>query len=55
MPKAGFKSITVAETIYDKFHGRYEKKKQELFMKGINSFSAYITSELTEKFQEEDE
>lgn len=53
MPKAGFKSITVSENIYNEFHTQYEKKKDELGLKGISSFLGYITSQLVEKLQQE--
>ena len=43
MPKAGFKSITISEEVYDKFHDVFEKNKSELSMKGVNSFAGYIT------------
>ena len=43
MPKAGFKSITVSEEVYDKFFDVFEKNKPDLTMKGINSFSGYVT------------
>lgn len=43
MPKAGFKSITVSETIYDKFMATYQASKNELAMKGVNSFAGYVT------------
>jgi len=33
MPKAGFKSITISEQVYDKFHDVFEKNKSELAMK----------------------
>jgi len=39
LPKAGFKSITVSETVYDKFHEVYQKSKDDLTMKGVNSFA----------------
>ena len=51
MPKEGFKSITVSETVYDKFHDVYQKNKNELVMKGVNSFSGYITYMLEEMMQ----
>lgn len=54
MPKAGFKSITVSENIYDKFHIIFEKKKDALAMRGISSFSGYITFVLSENFEKED-
>lgn len=53
MPKAGFKSITVSENIYDRFHARFEKRKDALAMKGISSFSGYITFVLSENFEKE--
>ena len=48
MPKAGFKSITISEEVYDKFHDVFEKNKSELSMKGVNSFAGYITYMLEE-------
>ncbi len=48
MPKPGFKSITVSESVYDKFYDVYEKSKDELSMKGVNSFAGYITYMLEE-------
>lgn len=48
MPKSGFKSITVSETVYDKFHDVYQSSKDELVMKGVNSFSGYVTFMLEE-------
>lgn len=48
MPKAGFKSITVAETVYDKFYETYKQNKSEMAMKGVNSFAGYVTFMLEE-------
>ena len=48
MPKAGFKSITVSETVYDEFHNVYQNSKDDLTMKGVNSFSGYVTYMLEE-------
>jgi len=53
MPKAGFKSITVSESVYDRFYSSYQKKKDELSMKGINSFSGYVTYMLEEMMQKD--
>ena len=53
MPKAGFKSITVSETVYDKFHDIYQKSKDDLTMKGVNSFSGYVTYMLEEMMQKD--
>ena len=53
MPKAGFKSITVSETVYDKFHDVYQKSKDDLTMKGVNSFAGYVTYMLEEMMQKD--
>jgi predicted CopG family antitoxin len=53
MPKAGFKSITVSEEVYDKFFDVFEKNKSELTMKGINSFSGYVTYMLEQTMQKD--
>jgi hypothetical protein len=48
MPKPGFKSITVSENVYKKFYESYEKNKKKLELKGITSFSGYMTSLMEE-------
>jgi hypothetical protein len=48
MPKPGFKSITVSEHVYNKFFKAYEKSKKTLEIKGIRSFSGYLTSMMEE-------
>jgi hypothetical protein len=48
MPKPGFKSITVSENVYKKFFGVYEKNKKGLELKGVTSFSGYLTSRMEE-------
>ena len=53
MPKAGFKSITVSETVYDKFHEVSQNSKDDLTMKGVNSFSGYVTYMLEEMMQKD--
>ena len=53
MPKPGFKSITVSEQVYEKFHDVYNKNKEELTMKGVNSFSGYVTYMLEEMMQKD--
>ncbi|HIH45852.1 MAG TPA: hypothetical protein HA292_02025 [Candidatus Nitrosotenuis sp.] len=53
MPKAGFKSITISEQVYDKFFDVFEKNKSELVMKGINSFSGYVTYMLEQTMQKD--
>ena len=53
MPKEGFKSITVSEIVYSKFFDVYQKNKQDLLMKGVNSFSGYVTYMLEEMMQKD--
>lgn len=48
MPKSGFKSITVSEYVYKKFFDAYTKSRKDLEMKGITSFSGYLTSMMEE-------
>ena len=48
MPKPGYKSITVSENVYNKFFAVYERSKRELELKGITSFSGYLTSMMEE-------
>ena len=52
MPKLGHKSITVPKSVYDHYEKIYQKKKKELGLQGITSFSGYITSQLN-KIQNE--
>jgi len=54
MPKAGFKSITVSEDVYNKFHDVYKKNKEDLAMKGINSFAGYITFMMEDLMQKDE-
>ncbi len=53
MPKEGFKSITVSEVVYSKFFDVYQKNKEDLLMKGVNSFSGYVTYMLEELMQKD--
>jgi len=46
MPKAGFKTITVTDLVYDTFEKIYLDNREEYAMKGINSFAAYITDKI---------
>ena len=48
MPKAGFKSITVSDNVYNRFFGTYERTRRGLELKGITSFSGYLTSMMEE-------
>ena len=53
MPKPGFKSITISETVYAKFYDVYKKNKDNLAMKGVNSFAGYITYMLEDTMQKD--
>jgi hypothetical protein len=53
LPKEGFKSITVSEVVYSKFFDVYQKNKEALLMKGVNSFSGYVTYMLEEMMQKD--
>jgi len=53
MPKAGFNSITVADSVHDHFKNIYDKRKEELRLKGITSFSGFITSKLNQIMEKE--
>ena len=54
MPKAGFKSITVSEAVYNKFRDVYKKNKEDLAMKGVNSFAGYITFMMEDLMQKDE-
>ena len=51
MPKAGFKSITLSQYVYDRFYEVYQSNKEQLASKGVNSFAGYVTSMLEEMMQ----
>jgi hypothetical protein len=48
MPKPGFKTITVKEHIFNKYHELYEKAKKERRLKENMSFSGFVTSMMQE-------
>jgi hypothetical protein len=48
MPKPGYKSITVSENVYKKFFEVYEQNRKRLELKGIMSFSGYLTNRMEE-------
>ena len=52
LPKSGFKSITIYEGVYDALYDIYIEQSNELRLKGINSFSAFIITELSRILQE---
>jgi len=51
MPKKGFKSITISESVYDRFQEKYFTIKDKLRMDGIDSFSGYIVSSINTMIQ----
>jgi hypothetical protein len=52
-PKEGYKSITVKAEVYDYYFNQWLKVKDEYTLKGIQSFSAYITHILFELMEQE--
>ena len=53
MPKKGYKTITVKESVYNYFKEQWEKRKHELEIQGITSLSAFITHELHRLLEQE--
>ena len=49
MPKPGYKSITVSDSVYDRFHDSFQKSREELGRRGIKSFSGYVSYMLEEQ------
>ena len=49
MPKDGFKSITIASGLYDHYKDIFQQNKKELQLKGIRSFSGYVSHILESK------
>ena len=49
MPKPGFRSVTIAENVYERFYDEFEKVKPDLQKKGINSFAGFITYMIEER------
>ena len=54
MPKEGFRSITIPETVYDRFHTAYTGNKAELAIRGIRSLSGYLTRMLEERMRSDE-
>ncbi len=53
-PKKGYKSITVKSEVYDYFFKEWLKVKEEYAIKrGIHSFSAYVTYQLSQLINED--
>jgi hypothetical protein len=53
MPRKGFKTITVKENVYDYFFKEWQERRQELEVKGIRSFSGYISYRLSQLIEQE--
>jgi len=43
MPKPGFNTVTLSEAENDNLNQPNQKNKDELTMKGVNSFAGYVT------------
>ena len=53
-PRKGYKSITVKAEVYDYFFKEWLKVKEEYAIrKGIHSFSAYVTYQLSQLMNED--
>ena len=51
MPHKGFKSITLHANTYDDLDTIYQNNKDDLRLRGIRSFSGYITSLINESVE----
>ena len=52
VPREGYKSITVPESVFNHFMKEWKKRKEELRVKGVRSFSGFVTMLLTELLEE---
>lgn len=48
MPRKGFRSITVRDSVYDYFEKLWRAEEAEYRLKGVSSFSGYVTMKLSE-------
>ena len=46
MPNGEYVTITVSKYVYDTLFSEYEKKKKQFYLKGVSSFSGFITYHL---------
>jgi hypothetical protein len=53
MPRKGFRTITVKESVYNYFYEQWLKQKIDLEIKGISTFSAFITYKLYQLLEQE--
>lgn len=42
MPKPDYVSITIRRITYDLLYEQYNSRRDDLFLRGINSFTAYL-------------
>jgi hypothetical protein len=55
MPREGYKCITLKAEVYDHYYANWQAHKKEYEVKGISSFSAYITHILARAVEEKDD
>jgi hypothetical protein len=53
LPRKGYKSISITQDVYDYFRQEYDKVKKEYAVKGVRSFSGFISKRLAELMEEE--
>jgi hypothetical protein len=51
-PREGYKSITVPESVFNYFMKEWKKRREELRVRGVRSFSGFVTMLLTELLDE---
>lgn len=52
MTKIGFRSITIPESVYERFSRDYQESKNDLAVRGIRSLSGYISYMFESRMQE---
>ena len=55
MPPKGHKSVTIPDELYDKLWQKWQKSKDELKRKGVNSFSSFVSQYLWRVMDELDD
>lgn len=53
MPRKGYKSITIPEHIFDYFNDDYQANKDAYAIRGVRSFSGYLTMKLNELIEQQ--
>jgi hypothetical protein len=54
LPPKGWKSVTIPEHVYKYFEEDYEKNRKAYALKGVRSFSGYLTMKLSELMDQAD-